>query len=420
MAEGVASDRTFLVLARFFCEYFRVTDVRHIDPRQGRTEAWMLMGRPHILGVEVGSVYHGPGSPAPQPMQFALDAPSFGQRVACPLPATTRGDARCRYLSEPAGDLAHVCLLGAVLRGVWSSVPVKLAVRFPFYPVGDQGAAEAMDRMVAAADGVPSAFLTFGATPKEGREVEAVAVREDLSHGFLNRYAAATLALVNERNLGNGIIAIPHAVCAEAGLPVFRGIPPPPTELEDNVPLWEELWTRKNEGRHRIQQFFAVPVNHVLAWALRDETYAARKRLPSLKFRYMSPEAGATPVTAYYLVADLHMDQLRSWFCAHWMGKVDMRPLSSLSFEFVPDCERSHYPDLPADVRVVQGVATVRSYLTYMTPQPGLTQEGIDALIPTLCPAFPEPTGWIPYDEEEMTFIAGLQQRVEHSVAKRK
>src|SRR6185295_8283405 len=126
MAEGGA-DRTFLVLARFFCEYFRVTDICHIDPRQGRTEAWMLMSQPRTLGVEVGSVFHGAGTPPPQPMQFTMGAPSFAQRVACPLIVNgVHDNARCRYLSEPAGDMAHVCLLGAVMRGVWSSVPITL------------------------------------------------------------------------------------------------------------------------------------------------------------------------------------------------------------------------------------------------------------------------------------------------------
>jgi hypothetical protein len=275
------------------------------------------------------------------------------------------------------------------------------------------------------ADGgaIAGAYMRFGATTKEGADVEAVPVREEIDHGFLNRFAAATLALVNESNLRNGIIEIPYDVCVAAGLPVYRGPPPPPSDWQGDPQVWVERWERDTADRHRIRCFYAVPVNHVLAWPLRNEQYAIRRRLPSLRFQFVPPAQagmGAEPVLLYYLLADLHMNGVESEFRRVWMGKVDMRPLSSLSFDLIPECNRAQYPNISAETEAVAGVATVRSYITYLAPEPGLTAEVISQLIPTLCPGFPEPGGWIPYDPEELTALQMAEQKERSSVQKKK
>ena len=94
--------------------------------------------------------------------------------------------------------------------------------------------------------------------------------------------------------------------------------------------------------------------------------------------------------------------------------------MSALRFDLIPDCNRAHYPQLPASVEVVAGVATVRSYLTYMTPPPGLTEDAIAQLVPTLAPGFPEPGAWIPYDPEELHAIDMAGGAATHSLQKRK
>lgn len=423
--EGGARQLNFVVLARFFCERFRVVDVWQINPRQGRTEAWTLMGAPRTLGVEVGSVNNGGGEEI-KTFRFRLSseqADSEAQKVVCQLVPSPL----CRFLGPPKGDLQHICLFNVITRGVWCNLPIEMAARFPFYPIGDGGQREALDKLMGEAGAVAGAYMRFASTAKDGADVETIPVREEIDHGFLNRFAAATLALVTDRNLRNGIMPIPYDVCVAAGLPVFRGPPPPPSQFEGDAQTWNEHWLRVTEGQHRIQCFYALPVNHVLAWALRDEEYAARKRLPSLRFQFVPPAhagMGADPVLLYYLVADLHMQQMEEEFRRVWMGKVDMRPLSALSWELIPNCNGAHYPAIPKDTEAIVGVAMLRSYLTYLAPEPGLTEDAIAELIPTLCPGFPEPSAWIPYDREEMTAIhmatANAQRQQEGGLPKRK
>ena len=423
MAEGgLRQPLNFLALARFFCEHFRVTDVWKINPRQGRTEAWTLMGAPRTLGIEVGSV-HVQGQEI-CPMRFRLSSESADAEAQCVrLPVVPSQTCRLLGNTPPQGDLEHICLFNVITRGMWSNLPISLAVRFPFYPIADGGQREALDKLMGEAGAVAGAYMRITPTAKEGADVEAVPVREQTDHGFLNRFAAATLALVTERNIRNGIVPIPYEACVVAGLPVFRGPPPPPSEWPHDAQSWNERWLEATKDQHRIQCFYAVPVNHVLAWALRDEQYAARRRLPSLRFQFVPPPhagMGTEPVLLYYLVADLHMLALEDEFKRVWMGKVDMRPLSTLRWEFVPDCNRAHYPSIPAEMEAVQGVAMIRSYLTYLAPEPGLNEDAIAQLIPTLCPGFPEPASWIPYDPDELTAIQMATQQQPASVQKRK
>lgn len=407
----------FLALARFFCMHFRVSDVWKIDPRQGRTEAWTLMSRPGGVGVEprtlaleVGSVLKEGSEQNIETFRFQLNGDARQQVVRCPLVSES---PRCRFMTKPAsmGDTQHVCLLNVVTRNIWSSMPIRMVARFPFYPVGDGGKREALDRLEAEAGAVPGAYLEFGNTPKQGQDVERLPVEERLDHGFLNRFFVASMALVTEGNLRNGVVPIPRAVCLDVGLPVFKGPPPPPSGYDGDPQTWNEHWLKANAGEHHIQMFYALPVNHVLAWGLRSEAFAAKRKLPSLRFQFVPPPhagMGDKPLLLYYLVADLHFEGLVREVQRVWMGKVDMRPLSALSFELYPMCNKRDYPDLPQHVEVVGGVVALRSYLTYLAPEPGAVNDQIIAqLIPTLCPGFPEPDGWEPYSQEELTFIDG-------------
>jgi len=406
----------FKELARYLCIYFRVTDVWKIDPRQGRVEAWTLMIegagqgaavgiKPRTLAVEVGSVLQMDAKSI-ETFKFAIDGDPLQQVVRCPLVNNT---PRCRFLSPPRGDLEHVCLLNVVTRNVWCSTPVSMAARFPFYPVGDKGKREALDKLQLEGGAVPGPYMQFGATPKDGADVDKVPVEESLVHGFLNRFYVATMALVNDSNLRNGVVPIPYAECLAAGLPVFKGPPPPPSDYEGDVETWNRNWLEHTAKEHRIQCFYAIPVNHVLAWGLRNEAYATRRKLPSLRFQFIPPAhagMGSNPVLLYFLVADLHFDFLVREVQQYWIGNVDVRPLASLSFELYPVCARSANPNVPANIDTVGGVAALRSYLTYLAPDVGAVKpEEIPNLIPTLCPGFPEPDGWVPYTRDEMTLI---------------
>lgn len=414
MAEGP----DFKTLAIFFCKLFRVNDVWQINPRQGRRETWSLMSELQTLGVEVGSVMHAPSTPI-RTFQFHLDQKPEEQAVRCPLAGDT---PLCRFLNQPKGDTEHMALINVTTRGVWGNLPINMAVRFPFYHVAEGGKRAELDRLMHEAGAISGAYMDFAATPKDGRDVLHVPLQEQPGYGFLNRQAVATLALVNEDNLRNGIIPIPYEVCVAARLPVFRGPPPPPSHMEDKVEIWNEHWLKANADKHRIQMFYAVPINHVLSWAMRNEAYATKKRLPFLRFQFVPPPhagMGKDPVLLYFLVADFHMDGLINEFRSVWLNKIDMRPLQSLSFDLIPETNRALYPQIAKETELVAGVCMVRSYLTYMTPEPGLTPQMLAELIPTLSGGFPEPGAWVPYDPDEVAAIQRLEGAQQERVVKR-
>jgi hypothetical protein len=422
----------FKVVARHLCEHHRVSDPHKIAPFGDRPEAWQVM-REVTLGVEVGSVIKkgldGEGTtPTPPLFQFDVSDPSANpeaQCVQCPLD----NKEWCQFLGSPlplepfkhprtgtpmASDLDRVYVHSIVTRHVWSSVPISVAGRLNYYHTGvnETQQSEEQDRVFEAAGGIRGACISIDATPQEGKDVDCSPMPK-LAFGYSNQYFTATMAHITDANLMTGIVEIPHAVCVEARLPVFRGVPEPSEDILSRalkgmsleeaqqkrtlvVDQFKAQWEERAPPESRVQCFYAIPVNHVLAWALRSEDYVMRHNLRVERFQFYPPpgnEAGLPHdqrVLLYFLLNDVTFRDIVINFRAVMMHPraVDVRPLSSIAFEFLPMLSKPPVTPLPPGTKRVQGVLSMRSFLSYYVA-PRLSEAQVASLAPTLHPLFP-------------------------------
>jgi len=85
---------------------------------------------------------------------------------------------------------------------------------------------EEQDKLFEAAGAIKGSYLSVASTPQNGMDIE-VAPMPKLGFACANEFFTATMALINEKNLFNGIIEIPNDVCVAAKLPVYKGAPEP-------------------------------------------------------------------------------------------------------------------------------------------------------------------------------------------------
>ncbi len=449
----------FEPIAEFLCRAHRVRDVWQIEPFKGRINAWEVM-RSVTVGLEVGSVVHHPNE-QPHAFQFMLDPEDSGesQKVTCHF---DRNLAWCRFLDSPIPkdpfrnprtdqpmpvDLDKVCVYNFVTRHVLSNLDINVAGRLNFYHKGvdELQELEKKDELIAQAGGIKGAFISIPRTGREGQDVEVVPIAK---HGFMctNEHFTATMALINQRNLKHGVIEIPAWVCQAAKLRVWSG-PPEPGEAFlssalENLTMkdghvktvlseqqtaearkfftlkFKENFVKSIGDRPLITHYYAIPINHVLAWPLHSEEYAQEHGYECEQFRFMPPPNSGLPnepIVLYYLVGNPYFERMVTEFERVWMNKVDMRPLNSMAYEFVPQLGRSKYPHISPDTTGVQGFLAVRSYMTYMVP-PKMMQETVDNLAPTLALGFPSCYEWA---VDAMAREMAIERHNEKAVAKR-
>lgn len=421
------------VLGEYLLKCHGVSSFMELDPRRGMVEAFLLM-REVTLSVEVGSVSKGSAA-RDTTCTFILDKPASSQIVRC---VNDPASPTCKWYTEPIPpreqwfcnprtnvpiepDLQRVCIFGFATRHVWSSLPINLMVGTSFSHSGMQSRFQ-LDHtreFYRAAGAETNAYMVIsGATPPDGLDVNAVPLAR--SNVYANRFFTATMALINEENYMNGILEIPRDVCVAAGLNVYQGPPTPPEEMivdalnNANVPdnaenraiyteKYQAQWTLDMKDRTPIRAYFAIPVNHVLAWALRSVAFSVAHKIHVEVFDFTPPPgnaAGLDPnrsIILYYVLPDVEFQSIVKSFKTSWLGKVDMRPLSSIHWEFAPLLERERYPDLPPATNAVTGVISVRSHLTYMIP-PKLTPQQQKGLFPALHPEYPSSSEWCPID----------------------
>ena len=416
-------------LQQFFCAHFGVPDVMHIDPFQGRPETWRLMTE-HTLHVEIGSV-------VPNPFVFHFDPAADAEQQAMRCPLEPQSEVS-RMLNDPMPpqkswfrhpksgepmepDLERACIYHIVTKHVWCSLRCRAALRVGFTHRGlnELYHLEDQRQLFSDAGAVRDGYMLVSQTPERGMDVHHEA--QARAQNYCNDYFTATMALVTERNLLNCVVTVPGTVGRAARLPGFEPVPPPHEQLlvhlvgmerekdpaADDQTLLNRVraeWERKAEESRtlRPQHYMAVPINHVLAWGLRDpgyvEMHLGGARVES--FRYRPPPGNAAgldpnqPIVLYYLVNNITFDAMVEDFKSAWLGRVDERPLRSLYWDVVPVCQPTETPE------ECTGVMCARSHITYQVP-PKLTPEQQDQLMPALHPRFPPCTQWRPYSALE-------------------
>lgn len=404
-------------IAHFLCRHFNKPNLTAIANQANGVfgtarDAWSLF-QDVSIGLEVGTTKNG------EEFTFDMSKDAEAQCIHCPFQPQ---HGNCRFLDNPDPqdmlDLSRVCIYSMVHRHEWSTLPINVFSRVNYYHKGIdeiQQLAE-KDAMYQAAGIAKGAVKRIKATPMEGIEVDNMPLPE-LGFGPSNREFTRTMGFITRENLMNGIVRIPREVCEEARLPLCaKSIEPQETvltRLMENMDLktddeklnarkelvqqfqehvneaaeqrFKDRWSEKERHKLMWDFYYAVPVMHVLAWILQSEDYALQKDIYSQMLRFTPPQ-NAEPIVLYYLVPDKQFDNMLAEFYEGWMDKVDMRPLSKVAIEYVPELNRSLYPHLPAETRAVQGCIKSRIYVKYLAPPRGLTEADVRQLAPTLAP----------------------------------
>lgn len=416
-------------LRAFLCGYHRVQDPSQIDPAQGRPRSFELMARPRPLGVEVGSTVDADNPQPPRVFSFADQSneppAQVGERLKVRLPiaeARLLGNPlppRSQWFCNPGTgepmepDLERACVYGVQTRHVWCSLTCQAALRLGFVHSGlDQlYGLDRQQQLYADAGAVRGAYMYVSATPPQGADVQEEA--QPRVRNYANSYFTATMALVSERNLMNGIVEVPGPVCKAARLPRFV-VPPPSEELLEHLMAERQCtreavmaeWNAKAAEAGGPTHAYAVPVDHVLAWGLRDPMYAKlhMNGAPVETYRFRPPPnnpAGLDPrvdIILYYLVDNQTFEALLADFRRAWLGRVDVRPLNSLYWDVIPILRQGQ--------TTAEGVLMARSFIHYMLP-PKLTPDQEAEIMPALDPAFPSCSAWVPMSQLECAATAG-------------
>jgi hypothetical protein len=153
-------------------------------------------------------------------------------------------------------------------------------------------------------------------------------------------------------------------------------------------------WTKDQMEQYKDDpvstKYYAVPINHVLAWGYHSEEYTRQRGHRVEQFRFTGPDQ--QPVVLYFLVANGYFDNVVRVVREHWIGKIDRRPLKDVAFEFLPVLA-DKYKGLPPQIETVTGRIKMRSYVSFMGA-PKLREATLKELAPALAPGFPSCHEW--------------------------
>lgn len=400
-------------VAEFLCKYFGVADAKDIVPFGNLTYAWELTSET-TLGTEmtVEDAVFDISDKVPAESQVVARFIQDAKLLDNPQPK--------RPFEHPItkvpmpSDLERVCIYGITCRHAKSTMPISVGVRLNYYhsSMSELQDTQEQDKVREAAGGIRGLFTMIHRTEPEGKDLSVIPM-PTLHFAYQNDFFCRTMMYIDESNLMNGIVVIPPEVCEAAGLPIFKKMPDPDERMiskllasmkidpasdagkeqaEEAREQWRENIKDQCEGAKPITHFYAIPINHVLAWGFHSEEFMMQRGQRAEQFRVELP--GGDAAVLYFLVGSAFFDTLLEGFRVGWMNKVDKRPLNQVAFEFLPIL-RDVYPDVPADVTKVMGSFSLRSYFTYCSgPKIGLkTQAG---LAPALCPGFPSCHQWSP------------------------
>ena len=416
---GAAYNRD--VISQFLCAHHGVANIWDFLPFGDRYLAFEML-RPVTLTVE-SRLQH---------VVFSPHRPSESQVITLPLINDPAGVTRFLGRDGPAPaperrfkhpetqqpmplDFDRVYPYSVVTRHLASSVPWPVAIRLNFYHQGKELLEHRAehDAMMAAGGAIRGAYATIQPTGAGGQDVEVAAMPYE-PFAFRNDFFTGTMALVNESNLQNGVVIIPPNVCIQAGLPVFRGriiqrddddagaLANAMMDMSISETEQKLMETAKKRELRPISDWRAIPINHVLAWGMQSDEFARERGLRVYPFSY-SPNVppdknGKRPddITLYYLVDNVAYAQLLEYFRVAWMGKVDVRPLSSMAFELLPMQAQEMQRTTGKVPEQVTGNLTVQSSISYMVA-PKLSEAQIAVLAPALHPEFPSCRQWNPF-----------------------
>ncbi len=406
----------------FLCHHHGVNDPSLIEPFGKLYPAYELM---RDVTLRVDAV------PPQQSVTFTVDGSvdAESQCVSCPIQFDPNKALPNNPFCNPHTgapmpvNMDRVHIYNIISRHVRSTVPgIHVAVRLNFVHAGWPKAVRDRDAMNVAAGGIRGEYYTIKPTAEAARGIDlrnAVAMPQ-LDFSSVNAQFIATMALINEHNIMNGVIDIPRDACLAMRLPVFRHDWTPPVldearELRDvpedrraeatlvmrkqfaaRVAAMQAARDQAVQESACIESFKALPADHVLAWGLRSTALTERFGYRALTFEFVPAKDNprGLPLVQhmlYFLVDNITFARLLADVQRFWVPMLDTRPLRSVAFEFVPKvfsgpADRARiYPDMPVEAKQASGSVALRSYLHYYV-EPVLSVEQQRALAPRLHP----------------------------------
>lgn len=402
------------VIATYLCRVHNVSDVSQIQPFGTRTYGWEIMRdvvlqtqftTPERVAVKIRET-------DPETSVISCAIGNGGSKMLSnPQP---KDDEKFKHpiTKEPLEvDLDNVFIYNITCRHAKMSIPVDMAVRLNYYHASMAALQDTVEQdiMFKESGAVRGAFTVIKPTPAEGVDIESVPMPE-LQFAYQNRQFIKTMALLNEQNLMNGIIKIPHDVCLAAKLPIWKGDPEPDEAMITTLMKSMGLDENSSDRQHYVNQwktdvmdqfkdatksdcFYAIPINHVLAWGYSSEQFMEQRGHRVEHFRFTPATQGTgQSVVLYFLVASAYFDNVLSVFKEKWLGKLDRRPLKDVGFEFLPILKQS-YEGIPDTVDTVTGQIAMRAYITF-SAAPKLNAATIANLAPALSIDFPSCHNW--------------------------
>lgn len=421
MEEGQGSRFNFNTIAIYLCQINGVGDVHLINPFRNRIKACDIPRKTPLQVV----FSTPPGTKLDQPV------------VSCNISASTLGKVKSPQPPDPfinpksqtpmQHDLNAVCVYNVTCRHYKlesKEENIVYAVRLNFVNqyVADLEETHKMRKMQAATGVVEGAFAYLTPTSQNGggKDINEIPMPE-LGFGYQNEQFTKTFMLVDETNFMNGVIEIPHDVCVEAGLPVWRGYAPDPDEKmlssilsslkitdqekqakrEEIIKDYKANFLESFKDDKKSTFFYAVPRRHVLAWAYASESFMAQLEFKVEQFRFIHPTKKRSKLL-YYLVPNAPFEDSIPHFKKAFLNKIDKKPLTSLGVEFVPI---EHYSSSDVSIQL-------KAFFTFYSA-PTLNAETIRHLAPVLCKDFPLCHNWSKDEMEAQIAIERAQLQKE-------
>jgi len=408
-------------LARFLCAHHGVHDVSQIEVWGRSTFAWDVC-RESVIPIETKVA----AAPANGGQTTGYIRPLSNPQPRAPFKHPVNGQPMM-------ADLGRVYIYNVVCRSYCNTTDQPYAVRLNYYnePMSELQETRQQDAIYAEAGlgSARGAFAMLLPTGAEGRDMSETPLIET-QFAYQNGPFIRTMALLNEHNIMNGLVRIPHEVCVEARLPVWQGedkafMPSEsmiasalqamqatpegaPALRARYVAAYRAEMMEKWQKRGKSTYFVAMPINHVLAWAFHSESYRASGEQRVEEFRFSPPpgtpgaERLGNPLL-YYLVPETLLQHTLLCVKRNWLGKVDVRPLESVGFEFVPSAAA-----VGTAHAAPQGELTIRAHVSYFAA-PTLMPATIAALAPALAPGMPSCFQWSREDMERDAAVRALR-----------
>lgn len=279
-------------LTLYLLKLFNVSDIAHLDPFGTNYITSSDPGREVTTNVELTGNGRVPPESFKQPrnpfmnMHYNLDDVSVRTSFI-------------RYVKNPSPNLVMV-----------------LKAYEPVFAAKEAAEAE---RAQLAMGGIPR--LVMNIKPSFEGATNCFLIKETPSCIYLNHLFIKTFMHLDAQNLMNGIINIPPALCAEAGLPK-QG----------------EIFVNQESVEISIDYYVLVPYNHVLAWCLQIGDHWRRMRGLWALEMLVKPSRESEARILYYVVGNQTFDRIRNSCLNSFMNgsTIDRRRLGDVGVELVP------------------------------------------------------------------------------------